>query len=789
MNVNQVRTRSALPGRFRLESAALIGRRDRAAACDLKLRGIPGVTASETNPRTGRVLVRAAADVSIVAIEESLRQTLSLCDHDLRHLLQIEEHGHATNGTTAACCSHDHEHEQDEHHHDHSACGHDHDHDHESGCGHDHGGCGHDHSDTDTYVKNLFVGGVALGVLVVKRLLVGPGVLVSNPILFGISAAATIISGYPFIRGAVNSLSGKGGINTDTLVGTATVASIIMRENVTALVVVWLLNLGEYMQAITLQRTRQAIRNLLQIGDEEVWLVAGETQMRRPVAELVPGDRIALYAGERIPVDGKVEGGGGAVNEAPITGESMPVWKNPGDVVYAGTILVSGDLEVLVEKVGADTAVGRLIERVEQAQELRAPIQTFGDRFSQKFVPASFALSGIVFALTGDINRALTMLLVACPCASGLATPTAVSAAIGNGARRGVLIKGGTHLETTAEIDTVVFDKTGTLTIGMPSVERVISLHDEYTPERVLSLAATGELHSQHPLALAVVRHATNSEIEIPPHEECEIIVGRGMHAFGNGTTVLVGNPLLLEQFHVAISDSARELYSEHAAAGETMMFVAHQDRLIGLIGVRDKIRPNAADVLQDLRSNGISELWMFTGDGEEAASSVAKIVGLTDWKSRLLPEEKFEHIQQLRDKGRTVAMVGDGINDAPALALAHVGIAMGTAGSDVAIEAADIALASDDLARVVTTIRLARRSLSIIRQNYAIALGVNSGGIVAGALGYINPFLAAVLHNLSTLLVVANSARLITYDPDRKGDRLRHQPKNRLNGRDVSRQ
>jgi cation-transporting P-type ATPase C len=359
------------------------------------------------------------------------------------------------------------------------------------------------------------------------------------------------------------------------------------------------------------------------------------------------------------------------------------------------------------------------------------------------------------------------MLLVACPCAAGLATPTAVSAAIGNGARRGVLIKGGTHLEATAQLDTVVFDKTGTLTVGLPTVERVIALAPGGTAEQVLALAATGEMHSAHPLAVAVMAHAEEREVVIPPHKECEVIVGRGMHAFGDGESVLVGNRRLLDQFGVKVPDEAAALYARHAAAGETMMYVAHQDRLVGLIGVRDRIRPEAADALDGLRAAGVRHLYMFTGDGEEAARTVARAVGLTDWEARMLPEQKYERIRRLREQGRRVAMVGDGVNDAPALALADVGIAMGTAGSDVAIEAADVALAANDLRRVATTVRLSRRTIRIIRQNYAIALGVNSGGVLVGALGVINPIIAATLHNLSTLLVVANSARLIAYDPD----------------------
>jgi cation-transporting P-type ATPase C len=360
------------------------------------------------------------------------------------------------------------------------------------------------------------------------------------------------------------------------------------------------------------------------------------------------------------------------------------------------------------------------------------------------------------------------MLLIACPCAAGMATPTAVSAAIGNGARRGILIKGGTHLEAAATLDTIVFDKTGTLTVGLPTVERVVAFPQEYTPDAVLSLAANGELHSQHPLALAVLNYARDREIFIPQHDECEIIVGRGIRADGEGGRILVGSRGLLEDFTVPVSHEATALYSRHEGEGETMMYVAHQGRLVGLIGVRDRIRPEAAAAVQRLRAIGVKHTLMLTGDGEEAAGSVAQAVGLAEWHARLLPEQKYELIRRLREQGQHVAMVGDGINDAPALALADVGIAMGTAGSDVAIEAADIALASNNVQSVATMVRLSQQTLGVIRQNYRIALGVNAGGIAVGALGFLNPFVAAALHNLSTLLVVFNSARLIAYDPDK---------------------
>jgi cation-transporting P-type ATPase C len=473
-----------------------------------------------------------------------------------------------------------------------------------------------------------------------------------------------------------------------------------------------------------------------------------------------------VYAGEKIPADGVIELGEGTINEAAITGESMPVERVTGGHVYAGTILMAGKLRIRVEGVGAETAIGRLITAVERAQKLKPRIQTVGERFAAKFVPFSFLLAGTILVLTGNPVQALTMLLIACPCAAGLATPTAVSASVGNAARRGILIKGGTYLEAAAELDVVVFDKTGTLTEGMPTVQRVLT-HDGYRDDQVLAIAAGAEVHAQHPLALAIVAAAKERGLDLPPHDECEVVAGRGIRADAADGRVLVGSRRLLEDHGVHVDEASEMAERRHALEGETVVYVARDGRFIGQVSVSDRIRPDAAEALDRLRGIGIPHLVMLTGDSEEVAATVAQTVGLSEWRSRLLPEEKFEWIRKLREDGHRVAMVGDGVNDAPALALADVGIAMGTGGSDVAIEAADIALAADNLHNIVTTIVLSRRTIQLVRQNYGLALGVNSIGIVAGAFGALNPLLAAVLHNLSTICVVFNSTRLIKYEPD----------------------
>jgi cation-transporting P-type ATPase C len=629
------------------------------------------------------------------------------------------------------------------------------------------GGGGHDHTHAPESLRGpvvrLALGGAALGALGLRRLLLGAAPLPAPLAL--VVGGVSVVVGLPFFRGMLRTVRRRQRLDTDTLVGVATGVSIVMSESVVALVVLWLLTLGELLQGLVLRRTRRAIRALL-TDRGAAWVVVDGTEVRVPVDQLRPGDIVAVYKGDRLPADGVVLQGEGAVNEAPITGESIPVFKQVGATVWAGTLVESGALRFRAERVGTETAVGRLIARVEEAEELRAPIQTLGEAFARRFVPVSFALAAGVFLLTRDARRAMTMLLVACPCAAGLSTPTAVSAAIANGARRGVLIKGGTHLEAAGQIDTVVFDKTGTLTLGQPRVSTVYSLADDLPPEEVLALAASGEFHSKHPLALAVVRHAEERALEIPPHEECEIIVGQGVHADLQGDCIFVGSARLLEQFQVPVPREAQELAARLATAGETPLYVGYRDRVVGVLGIADQIRPEAPEALRLLRALGVHRIWMLTGDDPAVAAAVGRQLGIpeADIRARALPETKYALVQELKAAGCRVAMVGDGINDAPALALADVGIAMGTAGSDVAIEAADVALASNDVRQVASVIRLGRQTLAVIRQNYALSIGVNSLGIIAGALGTLNPFVAAVLHNASSLAVVLNSARLMRY-------------------------
>jgi manganese/zinc-transporting P-type ATPase C len=619
----------------------------------------------------------------------------------------------------------------------------------------------------NTEVLRMVIGGAALALLGVRRY------AFNRPPLLGpssqlVATGATVFMGYPFLRGALRSLrSGRAG--TDALVTAATVASLVLRENVVALTVLWLLNIGEYLQDLTLRRTRRAISDLLRGKADTVWirLPQTSTEVQVPTDTLQIGDDVVVHDHVAIPVDGEVVDGEAIVDQSAITGETLPVSIVNGSTVHAGSVVLRGRLVVRARAVGNETAIGRIITRVEEAQHDRAPIQTVGENFSRRFVPISFIVSAITLAFTGDVRRAMTMLLIACPCAVGLATPTAISAAIGNGARRGILIKGGSHLEQAGRVDAIVFDKTGTLTVGRPVVTNIIAIHKDWQPEQVLAYAASSELHSRHPLAEAVIRSTEERRIIIPPHEECEVLVGLGMRTWADGRTLLLGSPSLLRSENVKVSKKAADWVDTLRRQAETPLLLAVDGTLVGLISLRDEVRPEADDVLKKLRANGIRRIVMLTGDHPEIAKVVAGELGIDEWRAEVLPEDKLEVVRQLQDEGYVVGMVGDGINDAPALAAANIGIAMGLAGTDVAVETADVALAKDDLRRLLDVGDLGARAVDVIRENYAMSIAVNAAGLLIGAGGILSPVLAAILHNASSVAVVANSSRLIRYRLD----------------------
>ncbi|WP_238420619.1 cation-translocating P-type ATPase [Gordonia sp. 'Campus'] len=583
-----------------------------------------------------------------------------------------------------------------------------------------------------------------------------------------VATGVTIFSGYPFLSGALRSLRG-GRAGTDALVSAATIASLLLRENVVALTVLWLLNIGEFLQDLTLRRTRRAITDLLRGTQDTAWVrLEDGTEVQVPIDALHVGDAVIVHEQVAVAVDGVVVDGEAVVDQSALTGENLPVTKHIGDRVQAGSVVLTGRIVIEADAVGDDTSIGRIIGRVEEAQRDRAPIQTVGENFSRRFVPASFAMAALTLAVTRDLRRAMTMLLIACPCAVGLSTPTAISGAIGNGARRGILIKGGSHLEASGRISAVVFDKTGTLTVGRPVVTNVVSFSDDWQPEQILAYAASSEIHSRHPLAEAVIRSTEERRIEIPTHAECEVIVGLGMRTRSDdGRVLLLGSPSLLDRHGVVISDDALGWVGRLRQASETPLLLAVNGTLVGLVSLSDELRPEAREVLDALRADGVTEIAMLTGDHPVTAATIAAELGIERWAAEVTPDDKLAVVRELQALGHVVAVVGDGVNDAPALAAADIGIAMGLAGTDVAVETADVALAGDDLRKLLDIRDLGAHTVEVIRQNYGMSIAVNALGLVIGAGGALSPVLAAVLHNASSVAVVLNSSRLIRYQVD----------------------
>ena len=610
----------------------------------------------------------------------------------------------------------------------------------------------------------IAVGGAALVLLGVRRSVLG-----RPPVLSGQSrlaaTAVTVFTGYPFMKGAVGALTGQRTAGTDALVTAATIASLLLRENVVALTVLWLLNIGEWLQDLTLRRTRNAISALLAGTESTAWVqLADGLEKQVDLARLRVGDLVVVHEQATVSVDGTVVEGEGVVDQAAITGEPLPVTVRAGSTVHAGSVNLRGRIVVRASATGTDTAIGRIIARVEQAQDDRAPIQTVGDEFSRRFVPASFALAALTWLVTRDVRRAMTMLLVACPCAVGLSTPTAVSAAIGNGASRGVLIKGGAHLEAAGRIDAVVFDKTGTLTVGRPVVTNVVSFSPDWTPEQVLGYAASSEIHSRHPLAQAVIRSTEERHVFIPPHEECEVLLGLGMRTQADGRVLLLGSEALMASEGVPVPEDAVRWLADLRAQTETPLLLAVDGNLVGLISLRDEIRAETPEVLARLQATGVRRIVMLTGDHATAAAAVAAELGIDEWRAEVLPEDKQDVVRALQAEGHVVAVVGDGTNDAPALASADIGIAMGVSGTDVAVETADVALVGDDLRHLLDLRDLGDRTLHIVRQNYGMSIAVNGVGLLVAGGGALSPVLAAILHNASSVAVAVNSARLVRY-------------------------
>ena len=575
----------------------------------------------------------------------------------------------------------------------------------------------------------------------------------------GVLWATVAVGLYPLAKAGFMDLVHDHKIGTEIFVTFATLFALIGGEAVAGAVLMTIILFAEFIADLNTERARASIKGLIGSVPRTARLKDATGEQVVDIDTIRPGDVILVRAGEQIPVDGVVVTGTGAVDEASITGEPTPKDKQQNSKVFAGTILQSGALDVNTERAGNDTTFARIVNLVEEAQGAQAPIQRLADRIATWLIPVMVVFLLIVFLVTRDVRKVVTLMIFTSPAELGLATPMVMIAAIARAARSGVLVKGGIHLEALAQVDTIVFDKTGTLTIGEPKVDAITVLDPAYTEDDIATIAAIADRRSGHPLAIAVVDHATMTGLVVGEPTSFESLDGRGVAATINGKTALVGNQRLLSENNIAIPD--------HDPAA-TVAWVAIDGTVAGVINFADQILPGARDAIAQLRATGIRRIAMLTGDNAASAKQIANQLGIDEVFADLLPEHKVDAVRAMQQDGHRVAMVGDGINDAPALATADVGIAMGVGGTQAALEAADIALLTDDLTNIVFARAIARRAYRTIKENLIVGVGiVHVLGITAALLGLIGPIQAAIIHLGPDLLVFLNSTKLLRVHVD----------------------
>jgi Cd2+/Zn2+-exporting ATPase/Cu+-exporting ATPase len=611
------------------------------------------------------------------------------------------------------------------------------------GQGHD-----HDHQDHDEgwleWARVAFV--AAILVLMWSQVV---------PRVNGIDILALIgvlIGGYPIFKEAIVDLWDRH-MTMELSMTIALVAASVIGEFFTALLITVFVLIAEILEGMTVGRGRHAIRELLDLLPQTAEVRSAGQVASRSLSEVEVGDVVLVRPGSRIPVDGVVASGHSFVDQSTITGESMPVEKISGTPVFAGTINQLGVLEIRAEKIGSNTAFGRIIDAVERAEHSRAPIQRTADRLAGYLVYFALGCAALTFLITRDARSTISVIVVAGACGIAAGTPLAILGAIGRAARKGAIVKGGLYLEVLSSVDTVLLDKTGTLTLGTPEIFDV-HVYNGYSPKDVMRIAATAERFSEHPLAKAIVKRASDWSLSIGEPASFQYSPGMGIVCEVEGHRTLVGTRALLEQGGVPIPEDGSE--SEHFSE----VVVATGGRLLGSIRIADVLRAEATAAVAEMRNLGLRTV-LLTGDRKEIADATAKELGVDEVQSELLPDQKVARVRQLRAEGRVVAMVGDGVNDAPALMESNVGIAMGS-GTDVARESASVVLLGNDLLRFAEVLKLARRCRAIITANFAGTLAVDSVGVALAAFGLLNPVLAALIHVSSELLFILNSARLL---------------------------
>ncbi len=583
--------------------------------------------------------------------------------------------------------------------------------------------------------------------------------------LFNYKILSTISLALPVIKNGLNSLVQNKRPNADTLSSTAIISSLLLGNEKTALTIMILERIAELLTVYTIKKTRGVIKDMLSVGESYVWKQFDNGVVKKvSIDEIVKGDSVLVQTGEKISVDGVIERGSAVIDQSSITGEYMPVTKKTGEEVFAGTIIKSGSITVKAEKVGDERTVSRIIKLVEDASFNKADIQSYADTFSAQLIPLNFLLAGIVYFSTRNVQKALSMLVIDYSCGIRLSTATAFSAAINTAAKNGILIKGSNYLEELSKSDTVIFDKTGTITEGKPKIQTLQVLKKNMQKNEFLAFAAAAEEMSSHPLAVAILNEVKNRGIQIPEHKDTEVKVSRGIETLVNNDVIRVGSKKYMQENEI-YTDNASDVIKGILNRGEILICVAKNKDLIGVIGVSDPPRENIKKAMNRLRNHGIDDIVLLTGDLRQQAETIASRMSMDRYESELLPEDKARDILKFQSIGSKVIMIGDGINDAPALSYANVGIALGSSKTDVAMEAADVTITSDDPLLIPGVVGLAKKTMKIIKENFTMAIGINSFALVLGATGMIPAIYSSILHNSITILVVGNSLRLLKYN------------------------
>lgn len=575
-----------------------------------------------------------------------------------------------------------------------------------------------------------------------------------------------LISGVPIVYSALVALVTRFDIKSGLLVSIALIAAIIIKEYFAAGEIAFIMMIGEVLEDRTVRKAHEGLKKLIQLTPQTGIIRTEEGEKEIPTSEIKVGDILLVKPGESIPIDGVIISGESTVNQAIISGESMPINKSTGDEVFVGTLNQYGVIEVRATKVGGDTSLSKLIRLVKESEQKKAPVTRIADRIANIIVPLALLLAVITYFVTRDVTRAVTILVVFCPCALVLATPTAIVAGIGNAAKNGVLIKGGEVLEKIYKITTITFDKTGTITYGKPEVTEVISFGPDYSSEEVLRIAAISEKFSEHPLGKSIVNKAVENGLELCDPEDFVIVIGKGVLAQVNNLKVFVGNLKLISDNSVNISNEIKDKIKEYERLGKTVMIISIDAKIVGLINVADKIKETTPDTIKSLYKLGIEDIALLTGDNKITATAIAAKAGINYVYAEQLPEDKVRVVEDYIGKNKIVCMIGDGINDAPALARADIGIAMGVLGSDIALETADIALMSDDISKIPELFILSKKVFSTIKINIVISMVINIVAVILAVTGLIDPVVGALVHNMSSILVVLNSSTLIKFKP-----------------------